>query len=227
MPTYCDVALPVPLETIFTYRNNDHLPAVGGRVLVPFRNERMVGVVLALHDNQPTVTTKTVVRVLDEAPVLDDKLRQLAEWIAHYYLAPLGEVLRSMLPLEAEVKRTIAYSLTEAGLEALYNGATEGSSLRSRKPAEGQAAELRVLDFLANRGPAHEPSLRAALGVNKELLSGLIRKKWVLREDLSDSRDAARTVKIAALAPGQHRLTAKQQQIVHLLEASGGEISLE
>jgi primosomal protein N' (replication factor Y) (superfamily II helicase) len=227
MAAYCDVALPVPLETLFTYSNSDQEPVVGGRVLVPFRNERMVGVVLALHDNPPSVTTKTVVRVLDEAPVLDEKLRQLGEWIAHYYLAPLGEVFRTMLPLEAEVKRTVAYSLTEVGLEALHSGATEGSSLRSRKPAETQATELRVLDFLANRGPAHEPSLRAALGVKKEVLTALARKKWVLREDLSDSRDAARTVKVVALTPGEHRLTAKQQPIVGLLQANGGEMLLE
>ena len=227
MAAYCDVALPVPLETIFTYGNNEQQPVIGGRVLVPFRNDRLVGVVLALHDNQPSVTTKTVVRVLDEEPVLDEKLRQLGEWISHYYLAPLGEVFRSMLPLEAEVRRTVAYSITETGLEALHSGATEGSSLRSRKPVEAQVAELHVLDFLANRGPAHENSLRASLGVKKDVLTAVVRKKWVLREDLSDTRNAARTVKVAVLTAGEHELTAKQRQVTQLLEASGGEMPLD
>ena len=47
---YCDVALPVPLRTTFTYA----LPAalngeavVGRRVVVPFRNRPMIGVALA------------------------------------------------------------------------------------------------------------------------------------------------------------------------------------
>ena len=43
--------------------------------------------------------------VLDEEPLLSDHLLDLAEWISQYYLAPLGEVLRGMLPLMAEVRR--------------------------------------------------------------------------------------------------------------------------
>src|ERR671937_463821 len=112
MPEFCDVALPVPLDTRFTYRIDGQQPIVGGRVLVPFRTERMVGVVTAVHDNQPSVTTKTVLRVLDEAPVLDETLCRLAEWIAHYYLAPLGEIFRTMLPLGAEMKRAVSYCIT-------------------------------------------------------------------------------------------------------------------
>src|SRR5258706_3555220 len=104
MPTFCDVALPLPLDTAFTYRVNGLEPVVGGRVLVPFRNERLPGVVVELHDREPKVVTKNVLQVLDAAPVLDAHLMKLAEWIAHYYLAPIGEVFRSMLPLGAEVK---------------------------------------------------------------------------------------------------------------------------
>jgi len=37
----------------------------------------------------------------------------LAEWMAGYYLAPLGEVLRGMLPLMAEVRRTVYYRITD------------------------------------------------------------------------------------------------------------------
>ncbi|MFZ3210267.1 MAG: primosomal protein N', partial [Terriglobales bacterium] len=109
MPMFCDVALPVPLETCFTYRLNGAEPVVGGRVLVPFRNLRLSGVVTALHDRAPSVEAKHVLEILDAAPVLDPELMRLGEWIAHYYLAPLGEVFRTMLPLGAEVKRARAF----------------------------------------------------------------------------------------------------------------------
>src|SRR6266404_3821484 len=49
MPEFCDVALPVPLDMVFTYRLADGIPIVGGRGLVPFRKERLSGVVEALH----------------------------------------------------------------------------------------------------------------------------------------------------------------------------------
>ena len=64
------MALPVPLDTAFSYRVPEGmLPAVGGRVLVPFRQQRMSGIVVDLHDRKPTVVTKNVVSVLDPAPV--------------------------------------------------------------------------------------------------------------------------------------------------------------
>src|SRR4051794_2353284 len=78
MPEFCDVALPVPLDMVFTYRVTEGLtPVVGGRVLVPFRQQRMSGVVVELHDRKPSVTTKNVISVLDPAPVLDDLLLRL------------------------------------------------------------------------------------------------------------------------------------------------------
>ena len=94
MPEFCDVSAPVPLDMVFTYRvPADATPIVGGRVLVPFRQQRMMGIVVELHDRKPSVTTKTVLAVLDAAPVLDGQLLQLGRWIADYYLAPLGEVI--------------------------------------------------------------------------------------------------------------------------------------
>src|SRR5690242_13403862 len=110
MAAFCDVALPLPLDTVFTYRVDGQQPVVGGRVLVPFRTERLPGVVVALHDRDPrektpSVKVKDILQVLDAAPLLDDKLMELGEWIAKYYIAPLGEVFRTMLPLSAEVRR--------------------------------------------------------------------------------------------------------------------------
>jgi primosomal protein N' len=57
--------------------------------------------------------------VLDDEPLLSDRLLALAEWMAQYYLAPLGEVLRGMLPLMAEVRRTVYYRITDLGRDVL------------------------------------------------------------------------------------------------------------
>src|SRR5580658_3221889 len=113
MSEFCDVALPVPLDMVFTYRVPvEATPVVGGRVLVPFRQQRMTGIVVELHDRKPLVKTKAIQSVLDVSPVLDEQLLRLGRWIADYYLAPLGEVFRTMLPLAAEFKRTIGYRIT-------------------------------------------------------------------------------------------------------------------
>jgi primosomal protein N' (replication factor Y) len=226
---FCDVAVPLPLEGVFTYRigDNGSEPVVGGRVLVPFRSERLAGVVTRLHDTPPSVETKTVLDVLDPRPVLDAELLRLGEWIAQYYLAPIGEVLRGMLPLTADVKRAYIYNVTDLGREVLYKSATTGSSLRSKKSHEDQAAELRVLDYLANREGVSEGSLRAARPT-RSILSGLLRKKWITRQDASSARDSRRVQKVAVLkerAPA--KMTPQQKRIVEILEQRGGRTPLE
>src|SRR6202142_1904882 len=193
MPEFCDVALPVPLDTAFTYRLPDGMqPVVGGRVLVPFRQQRMSGVVTALHDRAPKVQAKNIFSVLDVSPVLDEQLVQMGKWIADYYLAPLGEVFRTMLPLSAEFKRAISYRITNEGHMALHLAGMSGSSARSRKTPGDQLAEFRVLEYLSEDA-AQEQTLRAATRASKAVLGGMVRKKWIAREDVSDVRDAART----------------------------------
>ena len=230
MPEFCDVALPVPLDALFTYRLSQDLPlpAIGARVLVPFRSERKVGVVVALHDKPPKVKIKAVLDVLDSEPIVSDNLVRLALWIAHYYLAPLGEVFRSMLPLAAELKRTKLYTITDLGREALYNSATVGSSLRSRKTPEDQIKELQVLDFLTNHGSAEESALRRLPGITRALLAGLLSKKWVTREDISSAREAGKFERVAVLAGhGEGKLTRQQRAIIAALESIGGKLKLE
>jgi len=75
-------------------------PAVGVRVQVPFgRGDRTTGgVVIELDRPRGERTLKTVAAVLDESPQLDARLLALGEWIARYYLAPLGPVLAAMVP---------------------------------------------------------------------------------------------------------------------------------
>jgi primosomal protein N' (replication factor Y) len=275
MPEFCDVALPVPLDMVFTYRvPADATPVVGGRVLVPFRQQRMTGIVVELHDRKPSVTTKNVLAVLDATPVLDEQLLQLGRWISDYYLAPIGDVFRTMLPLNAEFKRSIAYRLSEQGQMALHLAGMSGSSARSRRTPEEQAAEFRVLDYLAGctsesdvgaeaqvgkrqaatsefragengKGAAsavplqsetsralapegapliREETLRSATRVSKAVLSGMVRKKWLTREDVSAARDATRTIKVAILKSAEAKLNDNQRQLVDTLAASGGRV---
>ena len=235
MSEFCDVALPVPLDMVFTYRVlAETTPLVGGRVLVPFRQQRLTGIVVELHDRKPSMTIKSILSVLDLTPVLDDQLLRLGRWIADYYLAPIGEVFRTMLPLSAEFKRAVAYSITAEGRTALHLAGLLGSSARSRRTPEEQAVEFRVLDHLAAQEIAaaetaqvREESLRSATRVSKIILHGMVRKKWLAREDVSAVRDASRTIKIALLKSAGGKLNDNQQKLIAALAASGGRVPIE
>jgi len=223
MAEFCDLALPVPVDMVFTY----HIPAglqpvIGGRGLVPFRQQRLSGIVTAVHDQAPPVETKNLLAALDSSPLLDDQLLRLGKWIADYYLAPLGEVFRSMLPLAAEFKRSIAYRITDEGRLALHLAGMGGSSARSRRPPEDQLIEFRTLDYLAEQDLVPQARLQATARISKPLLAGMLRKNWIAREDLSAARDAARTVKIALLKNATGKLNGNQRVLIDALASYGG-----
>jgi len=230
MALFCDVALPVPLDQVFTYAVNgtggEQGPVVGARVLVPFSGQRLMGVVVKVHDDAPAegFEIKPVQQVLDEAPLLPDELMKLAGWIASYYVAPLGEVLRGMLPLAAEVKRQFFYRIAEAGRKVLYEGAEKGSSRRSKLTAEEQNREYAVLNCLEGGELAKMSALRSATGANKALLEGMVRKKWLERQAVAEERDARRLEKVAVLVEEARlpKLNENQTAILAELAAVGG-----
>ena len=65
-------------------------------------------------------------RLIDPEPVLDEELIALGKWISGYYCAPLGEVLRSMLPLASDISvydaegtsHQLSMSFTSAGADS-------------------------------------------------------------------------------------------------------------
>jgi primosomal protein N' (replication factor Y) len=134
---FCNVALPVPLRTTFTYAIPDCLRdsvQPGTRVLVPFRNKSLVGVVVECVQHAPPATKiREITKTIDFLPALTPKLIELAHWIAGYYLAPVGEVFRAMLPPVTELRTQRQIVLTESGRAA---NAKESSALHSLHPQQ-------------------------------------------------------------------------------------------
>src|SRR5580765_3848087 len=119
---FCNVALPIPLRTTFTYAIPDSLRdsvQPGSRVLVPFRNKSLVGVVVeCVQHAPPAPKIREITKTIDFLPALTPKLLDLAHWIAGYYLAPVGEVFRAMLPPVTELRTQRQIVLTESGRSA-------------------------------------------------------------------------------------------------------------
>lgn len=106
---YADLILPLPLQGTFTYAVPAQMQAVvkvGMRVLVPFgRNKTYLGIVARLHDQQPQgYEVKQISQLMDEVPIVTPEQLKLWQWIADYYLSPIGDVYKAALPagLKAE-----------------------------------------------------------------------------------------------------------------------------
>jgi primosomal protein N' (replication factor Y) len=223
---YCDVSLPVPLDRAFTYRLPDtlqHRVQPGCRLLVPFGSRKLTGMVLALRDDPPEGAIKEALRLLDEEPVLNPELLSLGRWIAQYYCAPLGEVLRSMTPLSGEVRKTKLYSLTDAGRDTarqLLLGADE------------EDPTLVVLRLLEAR-PLSTAYLQKKLPNALNVIRSLEKKGFVAMEDLEAQRDPLRAsasrlrASWLAAAPPAEKLTKRERELHAFLELHPGTHNLE
>jgi primosomal protein N' (replication factor Y) len=220
---YCDVALPVPIDRTFTYAAGDRPPVIGGRVLVPFRKEQMQGIVVAVHNTAPGTAVRPILQSLDREPALPPELLRLGEWIAQYYVAPLGEVLRTMLPLNAELRRKAVYRMGDKGHRELQR---LSSSLRELEAADtGRRREL--LEFLAGSGAVPAGSLRRRFALTAADLQRMTGEGLLERDDAAEFRDARPMLRFAALVPDARlpRLNANQERLLSEI-ASRGRVDL-
>ncbi|MEM6291215.1 MAG: primosomal protein N' [Myxococcota bacterium] len=186
------VAVPVSLDRPFTYRVPAQWgapPPPGTRVLVPFGPRALIGVVRP--DDAPEAPDPKKVKclhgVLDpDGPCLPPDVVALCEWMADYYLSPIGEVYRLALPgllTAADARRAV---ITEAGLAA-WKGA-DAPLLGGAPPPPLHRAAQRLLDVLADAGgeglpvhklPGHKPKIPGVLLRLVELeTEGLVEVRW-------------------------------------------------
>ena len=222
---YCDVSLPVPLDQPFTYALPEtlrHRVREGSRILVPFGSRKLTGLILRCHDDPPSVATREALRLIDAEPVLSPDLIALGRWIAAYYCAPLGEVLRSMLPLAAEIRRGKVWSLTDSGRDAARQ------LLLDSAPDDPLAQILRLLD----RRPLSATYLAKSMPLADKAIRSLERKGFIVAEDVQTERDPFRApserlrIEIAAPADGQ-KLNKPERELRAFLELHPGSHNLK
>ena len=225
--SYCNVALPVPLRTTFTYAVPSAMREQlqpGTRVLLPFRKKSLVGVVVELTECPPKETqVRELTKLLDPVPALTPKLIELGQWIAAYYLAPIGEVFRAMLPPVTEIalKRTIR--LTEAG-KKLAKQLHEGTALTDL----GQQEVLFLQRLLRNKDKLLLGSA-GKLPISSELFQHLRKRGYLeIREALESRKRKTQTVVAWKDASGgiEPPLPEKEQRLRELLQTDRGPLPL-
>src|SRR2546426_10007839 len=218
-PAFCNVALAVPLRTTFTYAIPEALRGTlqpGSRVLVPFRKKAMVGVVVELVEAAPEGTkTREITRVVDLVPALPPKLIELAQWIPGYYLAPIGEVFRAMLPPLTELKSQRQIHLTAAGREA-------AESLSGGELSHGLTrSEVELLAKLKNKSGAMPFGPAAKLGVDASGLQRLQRRGLIEIREITAGRKR-RGQRIVAWKGGEAAPVAEEDEEKENAETPSG-----
>ena len=188
-PRYAEVAVPAPLPEALIYAIPEAFAglAPGSRVKVPLARRTLVGVVLALRSEAPSgFEIKEILEVLDAEPVLIEELLDLARFVADYYLAPIGETVRAMIPADLPPWGNRRVSLTDGGAIA-----------PSRSPEEARLVELLLV-----RPRARLAELQREAGIPRlaQLVESLRRRGRVTVEE--PERRGTRYLKAVELRPG-------------------------
>ncbi len=218
------VALPLPMYREFTYAVPPALVAragVGSRVVVPVRGRQTIGFVVGSAEPDAAVTPKDILAAPDAAPVLSAALLDLARWMSDYYVAPLGVVLRAMLPAALAAVRAPTPTQREQRLARLAGEAPsllEREALFTRAPKQRSAYEL--LESLGGQAPvAH---LVRQLGASPSAIGALAKRQLIVL-----AREVVVRDPFLSRPPGppmSHALTEPQRAAVRAMaEAGGGE----
>src|SRR5262245_47269053 len=137
---YAEIHFPLPLSRGYTYRvpaSLNEIAQPGHRALVPLGKRVATGIIVRRTGtiDFPPEKLKDIFDVLDDESLFDPSRLQLAQWLAEYYLASLGEVLRTMLPpgLEQQSKRFVQLAHEVTGDEL--------AGLRKRAPRQAEIVE--------------------------------------------------------------------------------------
>jgi primosomal protein N' (replication factor Y) len=206
LPQYADVALPVHVDQTFTYRLTAGMREVaqlGARLVVPFGRKLLTGYIVALHSKLKENSTlseseiKEAEELIDAVPLIAPDVLELTRWVADYYAAPRGEVLKAALPPGITESVEQFLSLTPKGTEDLAQSNEAGA----------QTQKSQLLTLIASKGKLSLRAAASALGQTQAV-------------------NAARALERAGalvITQGTRRATAKEkvQRAVKLVSESG------
>lgn len=212
---YAQVTVTLPLSGPYTYVVPDPLrphAAVGSRVLVPFGRRTVTGYITAFAPPHKKMRVKEIIDTLDPCPLFTPGMVPLFKWIADYYLAPMGDVIKTALPGGLNVVDQQVAAITDSG-KAAHDART------------ADEPEQALLRHLAEASVPLKQLVGEDAPFSRSLINTLERKGWVaITRELSTARARAKMETVAEAACGplpQKGVTEKRQLLLDFLRAHG------
>lgn len=171
---FVDVLLPLHLPGSYTYRvpfeYNDTI-RVGQRVVVQFGNKRLYSaLVRRVHEEVPAYTTKYVLSILDQKPIVSEREFRFYEWMASYYMCYPGDVMAVAIPSAFRLSSE-SYIVVHPDFTGEYGDLSED--------------EINVLDVLTRKGRIEISEVADITGHKKimPLIKTLIEKHIILMDE--------------------------------------------
>lgn len=211
-PQYAQVAVAVHLTKTYTYRLTPAMQKaarLGSRVMVQLGRKPTTGYIVALLPHLRIGTSlieseiKDVQELLDVDPPLTPEVLEITRWVADYYAAPWGEVMRAALPAGINVAVEQTVSITPKGREELAGLSVTPASAGGSEKIDAKARALRLL---ADEGELEVSAFCVRMGTGKS-------PKW-LRE-MEQEGSLARSYRTRSTPT-----RAKRRRAVRLVKAA-------
>ena len=104
---YANIALNIPSDKLFTYEVPADLQPevkIGQRAFVPFGNKKRTGFIVGINQSCELKNIKSIAEILDDEPLFSASDLDFYQWIANYFMYPLGKTLAELIPSGSEKK---------------------------------------------------------------------------------------------------------------------------
>ncbi len=175
-----EVLVPIPILEKFSYllpaQFKDKPPRPGSRVIVPFGNRNLVGVVWHVGKNSAVKVRKLkyVKEVLDQTPLLDKESLELAEWASRYYHYPLGDIISYFFPPPIRKGKEAKF------LEVKFLELTSKGDFLDIGDLSQAPNQKKLIEVLKEKKEISQKAA-AAYGVNTSSINALIEKGLISR----------------------------------------------
>lgn len=217
---YAEVAIPIYVNQTFTYLVPERLQEaaqVGCRCLVPFGRRLLTGYIVGLSlspiEDLPDESLKEMESVLDEDPIIIQEILDLTRWVADYYYAPWGEVLKASLPAGMNASTEIILTPTDAGRKQLASLPPERIERSTKWKTLKQLLEIG--QTTARKLQREYP--RASAIIRELEREGFITVEQNLSQPLTKPRRQNAVRLVESFNPADVKLTEPQQRVVDCL----------
>ena len=210
---YVNVALNIPSDKLFTYEvpaNLQQAVEIGKRVFVPFGRRKRTGFIIKIISSSDLKNIKYIAEILDDEPLFSSSDLDFYQWIANYFMYPLGKTLAELIPSGSEKKDFIWITPLPRTTEIHLPPAQEKLLIFLQQYPQGIALNNLVkISSLKNISPAVQ-ILHSV---------GLLQIEEKQKKQLSPHSETIVTLDESKIAKAN--LTYKQEKIIEFIQTKG------
>ena len=183
----------------------------GCRITIPFGkgNTKKQGMILSVFEGETTEKTKEILSVIDDNPILSDEMLTMCKWLKNNIFCTYYDAIHAMLPAGLNYRLSECYVSNDEFLS---------KTLLSEQ-------EQQVYDFLVKNGEQPLKKLEQVFDEVNDCIQSLLEKQAIVKNLVPTRRmqDLTRKwVRCNSENLSNLKLTSRQQEIVEIVEASGG-----